>query len=95
MKKFVFLTCGFEKPTPNIMAAWNKWFAYINASIVEMGGLREGREISKAGVKSLTLGHDSITGFMIVKADSLDEAMKMAETNPYVTSIRVYELASP
>ena len=26
MKKFVLLHYGFEKPTPEIMAAWGKWF---------------------------------------------------------------------
>ncbi len=26
MKKFVLLHCGFEKPTPEIMAARGKWF---------------------------------------------------------------------
>jgi hypothetical protein len=26
VKKFVLLHYGFEKPTPEIMAAWGKWF---------------------------------------------------------------------
>ncbi len=26
VKKFLFLHYGFEKPTPEIMSAWGKWF---------------------------------------------------------------------
>ncbi len=94
MKKFVFLTYGFEKPTPEIMAAWNKWFESIKDNIIEKGHFPRGREISRAGTKDLTLGRDSITGFMIVSADSLDDAEKMAQSNPYISSIRFYEVMS-
>lgn len=94
MKKFVFLTYGFETPTPEIMAAWNKWFESMKDYIIDMAGLSGGREISKAGTKDLPLGLESITGFMIVSAESLDDAEKMAQSNPYITSIRVYEMKS-
>lgn len=94
MKTFVFLTYGFEKPTPEIMAAWGAWFESIKDNIVEKGHLPRGREISKAGTKDLPLGLESITGFVIVRAESLDEAEKMAQSNPYITSIRVYEVMS-
>ena len=94
MRKFVFLTYGFEKPTPEIMAAWGAWLESIKDNIIDMGHLSGGREISKAGTKDLPLGLESITGFMIMRADSLDEAEKMAQSNPYISSIRVYELMS-
>ena len=94
MKKFVFLTYGFEKPTPDIMAAWGKWFESIKDSIVDMGHLGSGREISKTGTKDLPLGLESITGFVIISADSLDDAEKMAQSNPYISSIRIYEMMS-
>jgi hypothetical protein len=92
VKKFVFLTYGFETPTPEIMAAWNTWFTSIRGNIIDKAGLSGGREISKAGTRDLPLGLESITGFMIVSAESLDEAEKMARSNPYITSIRVYEV---
>jgi hypothetical protein len=95
VKKFVFLHYGFEKPTPEIMAAWSRWFESMKGNIIDMGGrFRGGREISKAGTKDLPLGRESITGFTIVSADSLDDAEKMAQTNPYISSIRVYEVMS-
>lgn len=92
MKKFVLLHYGFEKPTPEIMAAWGKWFESIKDNIIDKGHFPRGREISKAGTNDLPLGTDSITGFNIVSADSLDDAEKMAQSNPYISSIRVYEV---
>ena len=95
VKKFVFLHYGFEKPTPEIMAAWGKWFESTKDNIIDMGGyFSGGREISKAGTKDLPLGRESITGFTIVSADSLDAAEKIAQSNPYISSIRVYEVMS-
>ncbi|MBK8840828.1 MAG: hypothetical protein IPO30_19740 [Hyphomonadaceae bacterium] len=29
MKRFMLLHVGFEKPTPEIMAAWGKWFERV------------------------------------------------------------------
>jgi hypothetical protein len=94
MKKFVFLSYGFRTPTPEIMAAWNKWFESMKGSIVDMAGFRAGREISKSGARDLPMDLEAITGFMIVNAESLDAAEKMAQGNPYITSIRVYETMS-
>ena len=41
MKKFVLLHYGFEKPTPEIMAAWGKWFEGNQAGCCRHGRLRE------------------------------------------------------
>jgi hypothetical protein len=95
MKKFVLLHYGFEKPTPDIMAGWGRWFETFKDNITDNAGpFIAGREISKAGSRELPLGDDSITGFTIVRADSLDEAEKMAQSNPYISSIRIYEVMS-
>ena len=95
MKTFVLLHYGFEKPTPEIMSAWGKWFEAIKDNIIDMGGhFSRGREISKAGTKELPLGLESITGFTIVNAASLDDAEKMVQGNPFISSIRVYEVRS-
>ena len=95
MKKFLFLHYGFVQPTPDIMEAWGKWFESMKDNITDMGGhFSGGREISKAGTKDLPLGLESITGFTIMSADSLDDAEKMAQSNPYISSIRVYEVMS-
>ena len=53
-----------------------------------------GGEISDAGTADLPLGMDSITGYTIINAESLDEAEQLAQSNPYIASIRVYEIMS-
>lgn len=93
MKKNMFLHYGFKKPTPEIMAAWGKWFESIGDKMVDQGGFwGEAREISKSGTKELPMGMDSITGYNIITAESLEEAEKIAQSNPYIASIRVYEI---
>jgi hypothetical protein len=63
----------------------------IRGQLISFSG---GREISKAGTRDLPLGFESITMFTIVKAGSLDDAETMARCNPYISSIRVYEVMS-
>lgn len=92
MKKFMFLHFGFEKPSPEIMVAWKAWFELIADKQVEQGGFSGGREISRSGTKDLPWTMDSITGYNIIEAESLDEAEKLAQQNPFIASIRIYEL---
>ncbi len=95
MKRFMLLHFGFEKPTPEIMAAWRKWFEAVADRTVEQGGFHGGaREISREGTTDLPMGMESITGYSIIHAESLDEAEKIARENPFVASIRVYEITA-
>ena len=91
MKKFMFLHFGFEEPTPEIMEAWEKWFESIADKEVDRGGFSGGREISTSGNKDLPC-IESITGYNIIKAEDLDAAVKIAQDNPYIANIRVYEI---
>ena len=93
MKKYMLLHFGFEKPTPEIMAAWGSWFESIADKSVENCGFHGGaREISHSGTEDLPMGMESITGYSIINAESLDEAEKIAQGNPFIASIRVYEI---
>ena len=92
MKKFLFLHFGFEKPTPEIMRAWHAWFASIADKQVDQAGITGGREISRSGTRELPWDSESITGYNIVEAESLDAAEKLARGNPFIHSIRIYEL---
>lgn len=92
MKKFMLLSYGFEKPTPEIMGAWGKWFESIADKMADSGHFRGAREISKSGTKELPMGMESITGYTIINAESLDVAEKIARDNPYIASIRIYEI---
>ncbi len=92
MKRFMLLHFGFKPPTPEIMAAWEKWFQSVADKTVEHGGFRGGREISQSGTKDLPMGSDSITGYSIITAESLDEAEEIAKGNPFIAGIRIYEV---
>lgn len=92
MKKFCLLHFGFETPTPEIMQAWGAWFESIAERTVDQGGFGAAREISSDGTRDLPWGMDSITGYNIIEAESLDEAVDIAQGNPFIASIRVYEL---
>lgn len=92
MRKFMLLHFGFEKPTPEIMKAWKAWFESISDRQVEQSGFGAGREISKSGTRDLPWNMDSITGFNIIQAESLDAAEELARKNPFISSIRIYEL---
>jgi hypothetical protein len=92
VKKFMILHFGFEKPTPEEMGAWNQWFESIADKQVERGHLPAGREISHDGTKELPMGKDSLTGYTVIEAESLDDAEKLAQGCPIVASTRVYEI---
>jgi hypothetical protein len=93
VKRFMLLHYGFEKPTPEIMAAWGKWFQAVADKTIDQGGFHGGaREISHHGARDLPLSSDSITGYSIITAESLEEAEALARENPFIASIRVYEI---
>lgn len=93
MKKYLFLSYGFEKPTPEIMSAWGEWFESISDRMIDQGGFWSGgREITRSGTDELPFGKDSITGFIIFRAESLDEATMIARNCPIVSSNRIYEI---
>jgi len=95
VKRFMLLHFGFEKPTPEIMAAWGKWFQSVADRTEDQGGFHGGaREISPRGTMDLPMGMESITGYSIISAESIDEAEKIARDNPFVASIRVYEIVT-
>jgi hypothetical protein len=93
VKKFMLLMYGFEKPTPEIMNAWTAWFESTADITLDQGGFHGGAlEISDSGTKDLPMGMESITGYTIIEAETLDQAEKIARDNPYIASIRVYEI---
>ena len=92
MKKFLFLHIGFEEPTPEIMKAWMAWFESIADKQIDQGGFSNGREISKSGTRDLPWDMASITGYNIIEAESLEAAEKLAQSNPFIASIRIYEM---
>ena len=94
MKKFVLTHIGFEQPTQEIMAAWMKWFENIADVTVENIGLSVGKEVSAEGIKDINFDAQVVTGLTIIEVDTLDEAVKIAQACPFITSIKVQEIRS-
>ncbi len=95
MKRFMLLHIGFERPTQEIMAAWGTWLASVADQAVEHGGFHSGaREISHDGTRDLPMDRDAITGYSIIHAENLDDAERIARSNPLIASIRVYEITA-
>ena len=92
MKRFLLLHVGFEKPTPEVMGAWQKWFESMTQINVDQGGFGPGREITASGAKDLPWGRDSVTGYNVIRAASLQEAERIAHDCPFISSIRVCEI---
>ena len=94
MKKYLLLHVGFTKPTDEIMKAWQAWFRSIEKRQIDQGGLGRAREVSRTGSRELASGMESLTGYNIIEAESLDEAEKIDKACPAIASVRVYEIRS-
>jgi hypothetical protein len=94
MKKYILVHKGFEQPTAEIMAAWSQWFEDIAEITIDNVGLHPGKEVSSGGVKDLPFDSEAATGYTLIKAESLDQAVKIAQDCPFITSVRVYEVRS-
>ncbi|MGD2294429.1 MAG: hypothetical protein PVF22_01160 [Candidatus Aminicenantes bacterium] len=95
MKKFALITIGFTQPTPEIMESWMQWFKSIEDKIVDQIGLGNGKEVTKNGITELPMDKDAITGYLVISAENIDEAIKIAKSCPMITSTKVYEVMSP
>ena len=93
MNRYMLLHLGFEKPTPEIMAAWGAWFENTADATTDKGGFHgAAREITRDGARDLPMDMEAITGYSIIDAASVDEAEKIARENPFIAGIRIYEI---
>ena len=93
MKKFMLLHIGFEKPTPEIMEKWKSWFKSIADVTIENIGLGpNAKEINHSGSKNIPFDAQAITGCSIIKAENMEEAEKLVQGNPFITSIQIHEI---
>jgi transcription antitermination factor NusG len=91
MKKFVLIMIGFTQPTQEIMESWTKWFKSIEDKMIERSGLSNGIEVTKNSITELPMDKDAITGYVVINAENKDEAKKIAQNCPMITSVKIYE----
>ncbi len=89
MNNYVFAYHGgkeFESPEEGAkhMAKWQAWVAELSDAFVNPGTpLGKSKTVSSGGV-SEDGGPNPLIGYSIVKADSLDAAVEMAKSCPYL-----------
>ena len=103
MKKFVFVYSsemtmaereerGMDK---GVMEKWNQWFGAIGPKMVDGGNpfAPGGMAVEKSGVSQIE--NHPATGYSIVNAADMDEAVEMAKGCPVLDAkggaVRVYE----
>jgi hypothetical protein len=99
MKNFVLVFRGGKAPQSEeegkkVMALWTDWFASLGDAVVDMGApLGESKTIAPDG--QVGTGTAELTGYTILKADSLDKAVEVSKTCPQLASegsLEVYEV---
>jgi hypothetical protein len=79
MAKYVFSFRGHPDrvATPDEEAAWGRWFEQIGSSIAERGN-----RVGHAQVVGAGPSVDTLTGYIVVNAKSLEAATTLAEGCP-------------
>ncbi|MBX4197443.1 YciI family protein [Candidatus Saccharibacteria bacterium] len=98
MKNYVYLYYNQgtnQAPSEEVAKAWGDWFGKLGDKLVDAGNPFNsgGKAVEKSGVS--TIENWPATGYSIVKASSLDEAVEWAKDCPVLEepkgAVRVYE----
>ena len=101
MANFLLLYTGGEEPGSDlegqaVMKAWMDWFTTLGPAVVDGGNptgpvaktISPGGRIADGGLQA------QVTGYSILRADSLEEATRMAQGCPHLAAkgtVTVYE----
>ena len=86
---------GFETPTPEVQKAWMNWFAAIGDNFIDSGNpLGNGMIVTKTETKALSAEMDPATGYSILRAENMEEALNLLKDCPIIDSVRLYEAKS-
>lgn len=97
MKNYVYIfhVDAPVQPSDDQMAAWGAWFAALGDKLVDGGN--PFNPAAEAHIKNgaVSMDADTASGYMIVKADNLEEAVEMGKGCPLLSdshcSVSVYE----
>ena len=83
-----------EEQRAKVMAAWGQWFGTLGPALVD-GGNPVGRTstIAANGSVSDGGGANPVSGYSVIKADSMDAAVQMAKGCPLLESGGSIEVA--
>lgn len=101
MAKFVLLYIGggmpeTEEETAQVMKAWEAWYGELGAAVIDPGDpfTPVAKSVASNGAVSDGPKGLMVSGYTILEAGSIDEAVKMAQSCPVLKSgadISVFE----
>lgn len=101
MTNYLLVYYGGKPAAPNerqkVMDDWMNWFKSLGQAVVDVGNpTKPGKMVSSKGVKDGVKG-DIVTGYSILKADSMNAVVEMAKKSPQLAAggqIAIYEVMS-
>ena len=94
MNKYLILFHDQWERQPDVMAAWQQWFATVGDRLVDSGNpLGAAVEVTRTGNHRLSMTDGPATGYAIASAENLEEAERLLDGCPFRSSVRVYEAA--
>ena len=82
-----------DEDKTKVMAAWGEWIKQVGEGLVDAGNpTADVQTVSQSGIAAFF--GDRVTGYSIVKADAMEDALRHAQTVPLVAeggSVDVYE----
>jgi hypothetical protein len=95
MKKFLVLFHDEWEPKPEIMDAWQAWFAEVGDRFVDSGNpFSAAFEVTRNGSRELGGGDRAATGYSILSVETREEAERLVEASPFASSVRLYEASA-
>lgn len=100
MTNFVLVYTGGTVPETQeeqqaVMAAWGAWYGAMGESVVDGGNpFSKSKNVSSNGVSDGPASSPAATGYTVISADSLDDAVSKVENHPHVKhggAVTVYE----
>jgi hypothetical protein len=98
MSRFVLMFHGGEtpqEPSQDEMERWMAWFGALGEAVVEMGApFGDSATVASDGTASPGSGPDPATGYTVIEAANMHDAVVMAKGCPGLSSggsVRLYE----
>ncbi|HVS07952.1 MAG TPA: hypothetical protein VHK65_17535 [Candidatus Dormibacteraeota bacterium] len=83
-----------ESARNKLMAQWGKWFQDLGSALVDGGNpVMKAKTITSKGGVSDGGGQNPVSGYSVIKADSLDAAVKLAKGCPVLAGGGSIEVA--
>ena len=90
MTNYVLLYTGgtipdSEEEQAEVMEAWGAWYGKMGEAVVDGGNpFNDAKHITADGVGDGSFSSPGVTGYTVIAADSLDEAVEKSIDHPHV-----------